>query len=179
MRHLLTIAITLLSLACGDTFGENMMPLPQEGPDTVPNNTPMERQAGAARLADDVRYPLVNAALKHLMANGEFSGVAQHPKVRIDATHIFGGNYADEPVRIDGRDYAHFVTGDNSYTVRNDEYIIYIRGLHMESIGRYKVSVGIGYMHPQYEWGGVLYEMHLTETEDGWVVDTMIAKIHT
>ncbi len=49
----------------------------------------------------------------------------------------------------------------------------------MESVGRYKVSVGVGCMHPKYEWGSVLYEMHLSETEDGWKIETMTALIHT
>lgn len=65
------------------------------------------------------------------MENGEFTGVAQHTKVRIDASRIFGGNYADEPVRIDGRDYARFVAGDSSMPIRDDEYILFIRRLHM------------------------------------------------
>ncbi len=63
--------------------------------------------------------------------------------------------------------------------IRDDEYILFIRGLHMEAVERYRVSVGIGYMHPEYEWGGVLYEMRLRETGDGWQVETMTAKLRT
>ncbi len=179
MKRTLTLALALLALSCGDNFGESMTPLPQEEPDTMPTTIPLERQGAAVRLADDVRYPLVNAALKHVMENGEFTGVARHTRVRIDASRIFGGNYAGEPVRIDGRDYARFVAGDNSMSIRDGEYILSIRGLHMEAGGRYRVSVGIGYMHPEYGWGGVLYEMHLRESDDGWQVETMTAKLHT
>ncbi|MCY3706288.1 MAG: hypothetical protein OXH08_12455 [Gammaproteobacteria bacterium] len=179
VRHTLTLGLALLALSCGDRFGESMTPLPQEGPDTMPTTIPLERQGAAARMADDVRYPLVNAALTHVMEGGEFAGVAQHPKVRIDASRIFGGNYSDEPIHIDGRDYARFAAGDNSMSIRDDEYILFIRGLHMDAIGRYRVSVGIGYMHPEYGWGGVLYEMHLSETDNGWQIDTMTAKLHT
>ncbi|MXW09160.1 MAG: hypothetical protein F4X47_11890 [Gammaproteobacteria bacterium] len=179
MRHTLTLVLALHALSCGDRFGESMTPLPYEGPDTIPTTIPLERQGATARMADDVRYPLVNAALKHVMEHGEFTGVAGHTKVRIDASRIFGGNYADEPTRIDGRDYERFVAGDNSMSIRDDEYILSIRGLHVEAIGRYGVSVGIGYMHPEYGWGGVLYEMRLSETDNGWQVETMTAKLHT
>ncbi len=34
-------------------------------------------------------------------------------------------------------------------------------------------------MHSEYGWGGVLYEMHLRERDDGWQVETMTAKLHT
>lgn len=109
---------------------------------------PLERQGAAVRMADDVRYPLVNAALKHVMVNGDFTGVARHTRVRIDASRIFGGSYANEPVRIDGRDYARFVAGDNNMSIRDGEYILSIRGLHMEAAGRYRVSAGSGTCTP-------------------------------
>lgn len=180
MRHIILLLVTTC-LACGDNFGESMAPLPQEGPDSVPTSTPLERQGASARMAEDVRYPLVHEALKYAMDNGEFTSVAQHSKVRVDASRIFGGNYGNTPVRVNGRDYARYVAGDNTVAaIRDDEYIVSIRGLREVSSGRFRVSVGVGYMHTTHGWGGTLYELHLRQDDDGnWQVESMVAKVQT